>query len=58
MLNSWFEQKFKNLFFVSEEGTYGEAPLSARDVVKEKKDYIEQVRKSMKGRIQTKPNGK
>ena len=29
MPNSWFEQKFKNLFFVDEEGTYGEAPLSA-----------------------------
>ena len=35
------------------EGTYGEAPLSVRDVLIEKKEEIEKVRNSMRGKVKT-----
>ena len=44
-------QRIRN--FMYKEGTYGEAPLSARDVLIEKREEIEKVRNSIRGKVKT-----
>ena len=44
-------QRIRN--FMHKEGTYGELPLSARDVLIEKREEIEKVRNSIRGKVKT-----
>ena len=48
-------QKIRN--FMCAEGTHGEAPLLARDVIKEKRNEIEAVRISIEGKKTNEENG-
>ena len=53
--NPGFKQRVKN--FLCAPGTYGEAPFSAADVLREKKDMIKKVQESVEGGASKLKNG-